>query len=151
MQCALCNKPLIVNAEESSPFSEGDFVTIPLSIPGIHPIFEIWERYICKSCTSVHYRIKLVSSEEKIPLPRELICPEQRLTLENCSVQQRKCSTNVGILTSYNIKNFLPTIMEIFTIYKTKQKVITETKKQSIVVISPIFFERGGDEIFENS
>lgn len=87
MQCALCNKPLIVNAEESAPFSEGDFVTIPLSIPGIHPIFEIWERYICKSCDSVHYKIKLVSSKEKIPLPGELICPEQRLTLENCSVR----------------------------------------------------------------
>ncbi len=88
MQCALCNKPLIVNAEESAPFSEGDFVTIPLSIPGIHPIFEIWERYICKSCDSVHYKIKLVSSEEKIPLPGELICPEQRLTLENSIVEQ---------------------------------------------------------------
>lgn len=87
MQCSLCNKPLIVNAEESAPFSGGDFVTIPLSIPGIHQIFEIWERFVCKSCNTVHYKIKLVSSEENISLPGELICPEHRLTLENCSVR----------------------------------------------------------------
>ena len=87
MQCSLCAESLIVNADESAPFDEGDFVTIPLRSSVIHPIFEIWERYVCKSCDSVHYKIRLVSSAENIPLPAELICPEQRLTLENSSVR----------------------------------------------------------------
>lgn len=87
MQCSLCTKPLVVNADENALFSEGDFVTIPIKFPGIHPIFEIWERYVCKSCDSVHYKIRQVESEENIPLPRELICPEQRLTLENSNVR----------------------------------------------------------------
>lgn len=87
MQCSLCTEPLVVSADESAAFAEGDFVTIPLRFPGIRPIFEIWERYVCKSCNSTHYKIRLVESEENIPLPGELICPEQRLTLENSNVR----------------------------------------------------------------
>ena len=87
MQCA-CEGLMSINGGKDMNLCEGEFVGVKTKSLGISPVYEVWERYCCKSCGRFHYKIRLTETSEDTTLPLEFICPEQRLTrLENSSIR----------------------------------------------------------------